>query len=779
VSTRRPPRRAHFALFVPALGIAGACGPACVAKPPPAVVAAPEAPPAPRPPPQPPPWSYWEPVDVVVRGRAVAPELPLAPSAVLALDGASARWSALRSAARVAVLEHGFAVVPRATPGARFGQSYAALAEGGVPYVVTLDALFWVAHVARDRALAAAEESVLVPALDALLRHLETRLASDARGAPGDLVTPFLLARGVVAVARSLLSPAYQPAVDLSRVVSQENRRIAAHEGPSASPLLGVTIDYSQIVPRGAADASAARASYARAVAWLGAAPFVLAARGEIEGAELSIAQARAHTRAALLVARLVGFEVDVEAAYAWHQWATLARFAGGPSDDVSLRGLLDAAGTATGAERVGMDVRDARSFVDVAKLDRLRHLLLAGHASRLFDGAAVAGVPVRIRDQSEPEPTPLRDFTGATTSVRLLAPRGDADAALLQALVFPSVGKLTSTVELPPPTARDGIRAIPRALDVAAWLGAPDARAILHESGDDAYARYADTLDDLAARRPAELARHDSVYASSLDALATYALPSAADGAQLGASSPAWQRRRLESVLAGWTTLRHDALAFARFPLATTPAVPAAHARPPATLPAFVEPHPEAIGKLLSLVRQTARGFRALGHLPEGSPANPILDAAERLLADAFAIAGREANDEPLSPDERAAILSFPARLAALEDALAPSYAADASLAVDVHTDLVARRALVEGCGDLDDVYVAFREPQSGRIVLAVGAAASHYEVTEPARDRPSDAVWRARLHGPSPPARADYTRAFLVPSAEAEPLDASAGAD
>jgi hypothetical protein len=102
-------------------------------------------------------------------------------------------------------------------------------------------------------------------------------------------------------------------------------------------------------------------------------------------------------------------------------------------------------------------------------------------------------------------------------------------------------------------------------------------------------------------------------------------------------------------------------------------------------------------------------------------------------------------------------------------------SRAADASLAIDVHTDLVSSHALVEGCGDLDDLYLAFREPQSGRLVLAMGAASSHYEVTEPARDRPTDTVWRARLHGPSPPARADYTRAYVAPAVDVEPLDAS----
>ena len=493
----------------------------------------------------------------------------------------------------------------------------------------------------------------------------------------------------------------------------------------------------------------------------------MLAAKGEVEGAELSVAAARAHTRAALLIARLVEFEVNVEAAYAWHQWNVLAELAGGASDDVSLRGLLDAARAA------GMSSRDPRAFVNVAKVNRLRHAIVTGHGARLDDGAAVAGARVHGA---------TRDFTRAATSVRIFPPRGASDAEVLQSLVFPSVGRLSqldADASAPPESSRDGIRALPRALDIGAWLGAAEARAILHDGHDDAYEGYDDILGALGGRRPAEEARHDSLYSSSLDALATYLAPSAVDVAQPGATSAAWQRRRLEGALAGWATLRHDALAFARFPTASTVS---SSVRAPDTPPtktgttaAFVEAHPEAIAKLLSLVHQTVRGLRALGYVPAGSSANPLLDASEQILTEALAIARREADDETLAPEERDAVAAMPAQLAALEASLVASRAADASLAVDVHTDLVSARALVEACGDLDDLYVAFREPQTGRLTLAVGVVASHYEVTEGARDRPTDTVWRARLHGASPPARAEYTRAFTAPAVSTEPLDAS----
>jgi hypothetical protein len=190
--------------------------------------------------------------------------------------------------------------------------------------------------------------------------------------------------------------------------------------------------------------------------------------------------------------------------------------------------------------------------------------------------------------------------------------------------------------------------------------------------------------------------------------------------------------------------------------------------------LPAFVEPHVEAIAQLLALVRQSSRGLRAAGEVPDTSPAIPILDECERLLADALAVARREAQDEALSPAEHEAMATFPARLTALEAKLAPSHAADVSLAVDVHTDLPSARALVEACGDLDDVTLVMREPRTGRLVVAAGVAATHYELTEPAAARMTDATWRARLHGSPPPARDAFVKVLpLAPVAPAEDAD------
>jgi hypothetical protein len=298
----------------------------------------------------------------------------------------------------------------------------------------------------------------------------------------------------------------------------------------------------------------------------------------------------------------------------------------------------------------------------------------------------------------------------------------------------------------------------------VAAWLGWTEARATLHESADDAYVGYDERMERLYARRPADDARHASVYHSALDAFATVLAPSAGDPAQPCATTSQWRRRKLEVVLAAWTALRHDTMPFARFPLGPPPEVPAPRDTNDEPLAAYVEPHPEAIAKLLALVRQASRGLRAVTGQNEVSPTRALLDQIDAAIAASLAAATREANDEPLTAEEKAALDALPARLAVIDAALVASRSADVSLAADVHTDIGAGRTLEETTGDLDDLYIAVREPRTGRMVLAVGASLPHYEFAQPVTSRLSDDAWRARLHAASPPERDAFTRGYVV---------------
>jgi hypothetical protein len=159
-------------------------------------------------------------------------------------------------------------------------------------------------------------------------------------------------------------------------------------------------------------------------------------------------------------------------------------------------------------------------------------------------------------------------------------------------------------------------------------------------------------------------------------------------------------------------------------------------------TTPVYVEPHPVAIGKLVSTVRQLSRGLTAVGALAQASPARALLSDVDELLTVAFEAALQAAVDEPPSLDQSATLAQLPAWLDALERAAD----SDAMRAVDVHTDLGAGTVLEETTGGLAELRIVVREPGSGKLVVATGAVLVHDETTVPARERLTDEGWRTK---------------------------------
>ena len=701
-----------------------------------------------------PDWTYWEPIDTPIVGDAQAPDLPLTDAAIVRVGAAEARWTAAPASLREDVERQAFAVAKvTGTPRARLGAFYAALRDEHMPYVITIDTLFYLAHLALDRALAEVEERQLAPALDTVLTRLDMRLAAESRDARADLAPAYNVARGLIAVASALTNASYAPASDLVDVVAKEKALIFAHAGPSVSPLLAVAIDYSAMAPRGMADKNDARIGYFLAMAWLGQAPLMLAGNGE-EGAagKVSVAMARTHARAALMLSRLLDYDVDAEAAQAWERIERVSEFIAGPADDLTPHELARA------AVEAGTDLKDARWLANVARVDHLRHVATKKHVTRLYDGAGGLRLPLA-------NPGPNTDaIIRAAPSLRLIGGRDAPDGEVLQGLVFPMVGAMQAR-PTPPMTARDGERAVPTGLDIAAWLGSTEARLVLRETGDDAYQGYDAALERLYQRRPPEdaIARHASLYVSSLDALATYVAGSAGDGGQPGTISSAWRRRKIDVALGAWTALRHDAISFTRLPLTPTRTAEPPHAEATNDVPAFVEPHPEAIAKLLALVRQATRGLTAFGALPADSPARALLAEVDDLLWTSLGVALNEVNDQALTSDEAAALAAIPTRLVALEARVVVAGTADVPLAIDVHTDLGPARVLEEATGYIDDLYLVIPEPRTRRLVLAVGASIPHYEFVQPAAQRLSDTGWRARLAAGAPPQK-EFVKDYLV---------------
>jgi hypothetical protein len=686
-----------------------------------------------------PAWTYWEPVEPpLLPASGTSTELSLSTARISRSAGLESKWTAASAALRDALVSRGFAVAPAAHPGVRLGDFYASLRDDRIPWVLTLDALFFIAHLALDRALAEVDAYVLAPLLATMLHHLDVRLAAESRAAGADLTAPYAVARGIVAVALSLAEVTYEPGPSIAHLVAEEKARAVAHAQIAVSPWLGVPIDYTAMAPEGMADRDEVRAGWFRAASWLQGAWLALQGAGEREASgHVDVATARVHARAALLLARLLDADVDPEAAGAWARIERASELVIGGPEDLTPRDL------AAAAARAELDPRSVGWMANVVRLDHVRHAVARGRHAPAF---------------------------------RLLGPRATPDSELLQSLTLPVVGPRIPTdapglSEVPNPVGppvspRSAVRVLPTALDVAAWLGSGEARAALHDSGDDGYEHYEETLERWIHARPADTSlassgRHRTLYLSMIDAIETWLMPSVGDRVQPGASTSEWRKRKGEVALSAWTELRHDATTLTRIPEAT--ARRAAAAADQTTVPMFVEPHPEAIAKLAGLVRQTARALVSEGMLRSGSAALHVLDEVDDLLWVALGVSVYETADAPLPPSLESTLANFPARLSTLEETLAATGAADVPLVVAVHLDVASGRVLAEGTGSIEEGWVVMREPGTHQLWMALGASIPHYEFVEPASRRPSDTEWRTRLRADGEPAPGALARAYV----------------
>jgi hypothetical protein len=718
--------------------VAAAVGPlvlsaACAGAPPvpvpqPSAAVRQEAPASPLP-----AWTYWEAIDVPVAEGGKPFEPPIDVADFGRTPGGATRWASASKGLREAVTSRGFAVTRSARPEARLGDFYAALRDDGVAWVLTLDTMFFLTHLALDRAMADVDAGRVAPALTTMLRRLELRLAAESRGARADMAPSYLVARGIVGVAQAFVQADYVAPRELGPLVDGERARVLTHIGIAESPWLGVPIDYSAMSPRGGADRDEARAGWFRAVAWLQGAALALDGNGEgATRSPVDVGTARVHARAALLLARLLDYDVDAEAASAWDRVERAGELLVGNPDDATPRDLSLAAAA------LKLDLRNGDWFSNVAMVDRVRHAVAKAREGSVDDGSLGSTAPRAGLD-------PLLPIGRLAPGFRLIGPRVTPDSELLQALVFPLVGALSAHDA--PGSARGGVRAMPTALDVAAWLGSAEARAQLHAGRDDAYARYPETLDRLRLARPPEgsLERHRTPYLSMLDAIETWLRPSVGDRVQPGSTTVEGRSRKAEVALGAWTELRHDATSMSRvqvFDLRLAARTPVE-----SPVPVFVEPHPEAIAKLLALVRQTERALLGSGTLAKDAPGLAVLDEVDDLLWTALGVAVHEAADRAVPPPLIQALAAFPARMRALEAALEGSGAADVPLIVDVHTDRPSGVALEEALGRVEELWTVMREPETHRLWLAVGASVPHAERVLPMAQRASDAAWRARI--------------------------------
>jgi hypothetical protein len=405
----------------------------------------------------------------------------------------------------------------------------------------------------------------------------------------------------------------------------------------------------------------------------------------------IDFAMARTQTRAAMLLARTTND--------AWARVERAVAFASGRGDDPSPAQLL---ATAT---KLGLDLRDEATIANVVRVDHLRTALVRGSA-----------------------PT-VEDTGGVLPTFRLLSPSAPPDARALARLARPN--------------------ALPTALAVGLALGSPEARVALETPPEPGAA-----LEEIAHMLPADAAaRHASLHASGLDAIATYLAPSAYDAQRPWRETELYQRRKLEVALAAWVTLRHAGVSFAR---------DSARAAIDEAEPAFddvhgaIEPHPEAIARLVSLVHQTQRGLAVHGGLRASGASALLLARVEGFLVDALQIATAQATAQ-LTPAQSRMVATMPSRLATIERHLGSGAA---PLVVVTAADVTLGRVLEDATGEINEVWLAV--DIAGAPSVFVGARIPFHEVISTLRS--TDASWSKRL-AQAPPPEAAWVESFSEP--------------
>jgi hypothetical protein len=637
---------------------------------------------------------------------------------------------------------------------------YEQLKARDIPLFVTTDTVLHLYHVQFDETLKDIEEREFIADMtdltDALLMAMSERYESHG----GDLWEAARRNVAYLAVARELIHPKgatteelvglYGPTFQaVAETVDAEIALIEAHAGFAQSPLFIYQEDYSQYVARGHYTRSAELGRYFKAMMWYGRMALLL--KGSIPwgpgpGCEALISphDADIQTLQALLLAvtlrdTQVGGRTGLEV---WDRLYGVTAFYVGLADDLTPYDYLWALDRVIRKEATWYDLKDDPNLLAI------RTELASLPSPQIYGGTGNAILP------PDAPPGSLSELLDKTKGMRLMGQRFIPDSYLFQRLVFPQVNEYTGARVEAPFTLAIGVRGYPRGLDVMALLGSEQARQILIDGGDTDYVDFWTRFEELKSEFDGFDVAHwnQNLYWSwlySLKALLTELPP----GYPAFMRTAAWQRRSLNGALASWTQLRHDTILYAK--QSYTPRLGISEA------PAYIEPIPEFLGRLLALSRMTRTGLADMQVL--STPAAERLDKLEGVLAHMLDIANKELLRQALTAEDESYLKGLPEALESLITGVS-SQGLKTTLVADVHTNSQEALVVEEAVGKVDLMVVAC-PAADGSVFLAVGPVLSYYEFKHPMADRLTDEAWRTMLDTAQEPARPAWYQPLRQP--------------
>jgi hypothetical protein len=481
-----------------------------------------------------------------------------------------------------------------------------------------------------------------------------------------------------------------------------EKTLIAAHAGPSTSPILDTKIDYSLFTPRGHYTRNAALTRYFKAMSVLGQSAFCLPGTRDcgngLGPARMGILAARALVRDPALVSL-------------WRDIYEPTSFLVGLADDYTP---LEVAAAGNGLADAKVLADDAAVKSIVAKL--------------------VAARPIKINPER--------------ASIRFMGTRFVIDSFIFNQLVYPNVG----TDSKP--------RLFPTPLDLAATFGSQFAHDVLKQTGETSYANYATKLaamKKLVADRPVS-DWGSTVYDAWLYALQPMFLPH-------GKASPdfmrttAWNAKAQQAGLGSYAELKHDTILYARqvFAEGGDNGIPARRN--------WVEPEPVAFARLAA-VADLMRSGLAQRNLLTKEQAGLLqtlikLDGFfERIARDELAGKPISKADNSRLTYIGGELEALWWRTSDLSQHALPTDADQDAVVADIASS--PSGVLEVGTGKVDQIYVLVPDDQ-GKFQVAVGGVYSYYEFKTKVGERLTDESWRALLVSGKAPARPAWEKVLL----------------
>jgi len=611
----------------------------------------------------------------------------------------------------------------------KFWHAYETARYQGLPLFVTTDSVLNAYHGLFDTLLQRMEEAALYDQAIAMTEALYNA-ASDQWNTATDpaIQEDARLNMAFFSVAGSLLQDALAAPDVVRDEVEAELALIEAAGGPSDSPILGYTEDYSQYKPRGHYTRSEKLERYFKTLMWYGHTAFFVNSRNP----DISEEEAVSLTRRAILVSSsLVG-----DAREAWQAIYEPTSFLVGRADDLTVDDMESVLGKVFGTAQPEPDaLADSDMIADVReKLNELR-------APRILSGVVPGGADNREENER---------------SFRVMGQRYIPDSYAFQQLVWAYVGE-----ESPPEAKRD----LPMGLDAMAVLGSHEAYKIAKEDfGQDRYLHWEDQIQKVYeefASRDADL-WPANLYTGWLEAL-QHVMTAPADGAPDFMKSRAWARKSLNTALGSWTELRHDTILYAKQSVTAE-----GDGGEEPTPRGYVEPYPAFYAKVTELASTLREGLLRY-ELIDSESANKLemmIYVAETLRS----IAEKELASQELTAEERTVIAEYGHYLEMLEQfdadsdqglTLSPS-AEKSPLVADVHTSYNSGLALEEGTGYPLMFYAAFE--LDGKVQVFAGASYAYYEFTVPLDQRMTDEEWTALLDSGQAPPRPAWTDEWIV---------------